>query len=90
METDPNTELSRLIDGAGPIAGLFVLALGAVLVLLWFSLNRQMKKINPDLPLGRDDLEQAADAEFTAQAVARGATEEVASEPGADEQPPNP
>ena len=39
METDPNSELSRIIDGAGPIAGIFVLFLGAALILLWFSLG---------------------------------------------------
>ena len=79
MDPDPTNELGKLIDGAGPIAGLFVLALGVALALLWFSLNRQMKRINPDLPMGRDDKEQAADREFTKEAVER----------GADEQPPN-
>lgn len=79
MDPDPTNELGKLIDGAGPIAGLFVLALGVALALLWFSLKRQMKRINPDLPMGRDDEEQAADRELTKEAVER----------GADEQPPN-
>lgn len=83
MDPDPNSELSKLIDGAGPIAGLFVLALGIALVLLWFSLNRQMKRINPDLPKGSDnnedsgDNEQAADRELTTEALARGADEQA-------------
>ncbi len=83
MEPDPNSELSRLIDGAGPIAGLFVLALGVALVLLWFSLNRQMKRINPDLPMGSDnnedhgDSEQVADRELTTEALERGADEQA-------------
>ncbi len=83
MEPDPNSELSKLIDGAGPIAGLFVLALGVALVLLWFSLNRQMKRINPDLPMGRgnsEDIEDegpAADLELNTEALERGADEQV-------------
>lgn len=85
MEPDPNGELSKLIDGAGPIAGLFVLALGVALVLLWFSLNRQMKRINPDLPMGRVNNEDIGDNE---QAVDRELTKE-APERGADEQAPN-
>lgn len=36
MEPDPTNELGKLIDSAGPIAGLFVLALGVALALLWF------------------------------------------------------
>ncbi|MSO27712.1 MAG: hypothetical protein EXQ60_06585 [Candidatus Nanopelagicales bacterium] len=79
MEPDSTNELGKLIDSAGPIAGLFVLALGVALALLWLSLNRQMKRINPDLPMGRDDKEQAEDRELTKEAVER----------GADEQPPN-
>lgn len=83
MDPDPNSELSKLIDGAGPIAGLFVLALGVALVLLWFSLNRQMKRINPDLPMDRvknediGDNEQAADRELTNEAPERGADEQA-------------
>lgn len=83
MDPDPNSELSKLIDGAGPIAGLFVLALGIALVLLWFSLNRQMKRINPDLPKGSDnnedigDNEQAADHELNNEALERGADEQA-------------
>ncbi len=83
MDPDQNGELSKLIDGAGPIAGLFVLALGVALVLLWFSLNRQMKRINPDLPMGRgnsEDIEDegpAADLELNNEALERGADEQA-------------
>jgi len=83
MDPDPNSELSKLIDGAGPIAGLFVLALGVALVLLWFSLNRQMRRINPDLPMGsgnnedHGDSEQAADRELNTEALERGADEQA-------------
>lgn len=49
---DNETDLSSIIDGAGPIAGLFVLLLGIAIVLLWLNMNRQVKRIDPDLPRG--------------------------------------
>lgn len=49
---DNETDLSTIIDGAGPIAGLFVLLLGIAIVLLWLNMNRQVKRIDPDLPRG--------------------------------------
>jgi len=72
LADDQQTEMGKLIDDAGPIAGLFVLVLGAVMVLLWFSLNKQMKKIDPSLPAGEHDEEQAHDRELTEQAIERG------------------
>lgn len=72
LADDQRSEMSRLIDDAGPIAGLFVLALGAVMVLLWFSLRKQMKKIDPSLPMGEHDEEEALDQQLTAEAVERG------------------
>jgi hypothetical protein len=72
LADDQRSEMSRLIDDAGPIAGLFVLALGAVMVLLWFSLNKQMKRIDPSLPAGEHDEEQALDQQLTEEAVERG------------------
>jgi hypothetical protein len=54
METEP--DLQTIIDGAGPIAGLFVLLVGIALVLLWLNMNRQMKRINPELPKGKSEL----------------------------------
>ena len=52
---DSELDLSTIIDGAGPIAGLFVLLIAIALVLLWLNMNRQMKRIDPDLPRGRSE-----------------------------------
>jgi hypothetical protein len=67
--------LQSVIDGAGPIAGLFVLILLVAVVLLWWSMNRQLKKIDPALKAGPDDELQERDREYTAEAVARGEDE---------------
>jgi hypothetical protein len=67
-----DADLSSVIDGAGPIAGLFVLILAAAVVIIWKSMNRQIKRIDPSLPMGRDDREQAADRQYTEQALKRG------------------
>ena len=67
-----DADLSSVIDGAGPIAGLFVLLLAVAVVVIWKSMNRQIKRIDPNLPMGRDDLEQAADRQFTEQAIEQG------------------
>ncbi|MCF8539497.1 MAG: hypothetical protein K9G12_04350 [Candidatus Nanopelagicales bacterium] len=53
MDSEP--DLQTIIDGAGPIAGLFVLLVGIAVVLLWLNMNRQMKKIDPDLPQGKSE-----------------------------------
>ncbi|MCF8530116.1 MAG: hypothetical protein K9G69_02330 [Candidatus Nanopelagicales bacterium] len=53
MDSEP--DLQTIIDGAGPIAGLFVLLVGIAVVLLWLNMNRQMKKIDPDLPQGKNE-----------------------------------
>ena len=47
-ETGP--DLSTVIDGAGPIAGLFILLLAVALFFLMRSMNRQLKKVDPSLP----------------------------------------
>ena len=65
-------DLSSVIDGAGPLAGLFMLLLAGAVVVIWKSMNRQMKRIDPSLPMGRDDREQAADRRYTEQAIKRG------------------
>jgi len=72
---DTTDDLNSVIDGAGPIAGLFILLLGIAIVIIWKSMNRQMKKINPDLPPGRSDRLRMADEEYTQQAEERGAEE---------------
>ena len=53
---DSESDLSTIIDGAGPIAGLFVLLIAIALVLLWLNMNRQMKRIDPDLPRGQSEV----------------------------------
>lgn len=73
-ETD--SDLSAVIDGAGPITGLFVLLLVVALVIIFRSMAKQMRKITPDLPPGHDDLEQAADAKAQEDAVRRGEADE--------------
>jgi hypothetical protein len=50
------SNLSETIAGAGPVAGFFVLLVGIALVLLWLNMNRQMKRIDPDLPRGRSEV----------------------------------
>lgn len=69
--TDPDTQ-TTLINNALPIAGLFVLLLLIAIYFLWRSMSKQIKKIDPSLPMGRDDREQALDRELTAEAVERG------------------
>ena len=65
-------DLSSVIDGAGPLAGLFVILLAVAVFIIWKSMNRQFKRIDPSLPMGRDDREQAADRQYTEQAIKRG------------------
>ena len=77
---DPDQRES-LIDNALPIAGLFVAVLLFAVFLLWRSMSKQMKKIDPSLPQGRDDREQALDQQLTREAVERG---EAADGTGAD------
>ena len=70
-DIDPDTKES-LIDGALPIAGLFVAVLMFVVFLLWRSMSKQMRKIDPSLPDGPDDQEQARDRAITREAAKRG------------------
>jgi hypothetical protein len=70
-DLDPDSR-KTLIDNALPIAGLFVLVLLIAMYFLWRSMSKQMKKIDPTLPSGRDDREQAMDRRLTAEAVERG------------------
>jgi hypothetical protein len=69
-EIDPDSKES-LIDNALPIAGLFVLVLLVAMYFLWRSMSKQMKKIDPSLPDGPDDREQARDRAVTREAVER-------------------
>ena len=70
-DIDPDSRES-LIDNALPIAGLFVLVLLVAMFFLWRSMSKQMKKIDPSLPDGPDDREQARDRALTREAVERG------------------
>ena len=55
-----NSNVSQVIDGAGPITGLFVLLLGVAVFFIWRSLNKQMKKVDATLPGGPEDAEHMA------------------------------
>jgi len=72
-EVPPDQQgLQSVIDGAGPSTGLCVRLLLVAVVLLWLSMNRQLKKIDPALKAGPDDERKELDREYTAEAVARG------------------
>ena len=43
--------LTNIVDKAGPIALLFVFALGIALYFIWKSMNRQLKKVDQNIPL---------------------------------------
>lgn len=73
------------IGEAGPIAFLFVLAMGIAVFIIFRSMNKQMKRISPDLPKGTDDRRQEADARYTEEAVERG--EREAAKQGEDDKP---
>jgi len=76
MNRTVESEMSRIIDSAGPITALFVILLAIGIFVIYKSMNRQMKKINPGLPPGPDDEEQAADRRATEEAVERGERED--------------
>ena len=42
--------MKSVIDKAGPIALLFVVLLGIALYFLWRSMNRQLKRVDENLP----------------------------------------
>lgn len=73
---DQNSDLSQVIDSAGPITGLFVLLLGVGIFLLWKNMNRQLKKVDANLPKGPEDKREAYDEELTEEAVKRGEDEQ--------------
>lgn len=78
-------DLSSVIDGAGPLAGLFMLLLAVAVFIIWKSMNRQFKRIDPSLPMGPDDLEQAADRRYTEEALERGEEPAPSTEQGKDD-----
>ena len=46
-----DASLTNIVDKAGPIALLFVFALGIALYFIWKSMNRQLKKVDQNIPL---------------------------------------
>ena len=75
-------QMKTVIDQAGPIALLFVLILGGAVYIIWRSLKKQMNRIDPNLPKGKDDKLQAADARYQAEAVKRGEEEAAKRDAG--------
>ncbi|MBM3669672.1 MAG: hypothetical protein FJW97_06625 [Actinobacteria bacterium] len=73
---EKNPDLAQVIDGAGPIAGLFVLLLAIAVFLLWRNMNKQLKKVDANLPMGPEDEREAYDEELTEEAVTRGEDEQ--------------
>lgn len=73
---DPS-KMEAVIDKAGPIAGLFVLVLGVAMFFLYRSMSKQMKKVSPSLPMGRDDMQQAEDRKRIAEAIEAGEGEQA-------------
>ncbi len=71
-----NSNVSLVIDGGLQIVGVLVLILGLAVFLLWKSMNRQIKKINVDLPPGPQDERIAEDEAFTEEALERGEDEQ--------------
>ena len=76
-----NSNTTQVIDGAGPITGLFVILLGIAVFIIWRSLNKQIKKVSPDLPGGPEDKRFAEDWSFTEEAIERGEDERGEDEP---------
>lgn len=84
---DQQDTMSKLIDDAGPIALLFVVLLAVGVYLLWRSMTKQLKRIDPQLPDGRSDRLRAADAEATDSAVRTGEQTAAGSEAAEDAEP---
>ncbi|MGA0208553.1 MAG: hypothetical protein ACO3LZ_01395 [Candidatus Nanopelagicales bacterium] len=76
-----NSNTSVVIDGGLQIVGIIVLVLGIAVFLLWKSMNRQIKKINVDLPAGPEDERIAEDEHFTQEAIQAGENERGEDDP---------
>lgn len=55
--------MKSVIDQAGPIALAFILLLGVALVVLYKSMNRQLKKVDENLPVDPPRSDGPADRE---------------------------
>ena len=91
-----NSNVSQVIDGAGPITGLFVLLLGVAVFFIWRSLRKQMKKVDATLPGGPEDIEQTdteqTDTEQTDTEqtdTEQAGIESIGTEPLTDDRVPN-
>ncbi len=86
-----NSNVSQVIDGAGPITGLFVLLLGVAVFFIWRSLNKQMKKVDATLPGGPEDTEQTGTEQTGTEQTGtqQTGTESSGSEPLNDDRVPN-
>ena len=81
-----NSNVSQVIDGAGPITGLFVLLLGVAVFFIWRSLNKQMKKVDATLPGGPEDTKHIATEQTGTE---RTETAPTGTEPLNDDRVPN-
>ena len=81
-----NSNVSQVIDGAGPITGLFVLLLGVAVFLIWRSLNKQMKKVDATLPGGPEDIKHIATEQTETEQTE---TAPTGTEPLNDDRVPN-
>jgi len=70
-----NSNVSQVIDGGLQTVGIIVLVLGIAVFLLWKSMNRQIKKIDTDLPKGPGEERIEQDEKFTEEALERGEDE---------------
>ena len=86
-----NSNVSQVIDGAGPITGLFVLLLGVAVFLICRSLNKQMKKVDATLPGGPEDTKHIATEQTGTQQTGTEQTETAptGTEPLNDDRVPN-
>lgn len=78
---DSESNLSTIIAGAGPVAGFFVLLIGISLIFLWLNMNRQMKRIDPNLPRGRREVQIAQETNDIAQMEVRAEQDPDAAKP---------
>ena len=81
-----NSNVSQVIDGAGPITGLFVLLLGVAVFFIWRSLNKQMKKVDATLPGGLEDTKHIATEQTGTEQTE---TAPTGTEPSNDDRVPN-
>lgn len=70
-----NSNVSVVVDGGLQIVGVLVLVLGLAVFLLWKSMNRQIKRIDVDLPAGPQDERIAEDEDYTEEAIQAGERE---------------